>query len=164
MRKISFFIMICMFALSFASCGTSSQTMASTKVQVYFVDSDMLRLIPTDVYTTENNPQKAADMVVQELLKGRDDNHKVRRLIPNIKNGMTVRVKGKIAYVDLSPELVQNCPEGRDLECLAVYQIVNSLTSIEEIVNVRFTIGGEVQRDFKGYIDMRETFIPDYYV
>lgn len=164
MRKISYFIMICMFALSFASCGTSSQTMASTKVQVYFVDSDMLRLIPTDVYTTEKNPQKAAEIVVQELIQGRDDNHKIRRLIPNIKNAMTVRVKGKIAYVDLSPEMVEKCQDGRDLECLTVYQIVNSLTSIEEIVNVRFTIGGQIQRDFKGHIDMRETFIPDYYV
>lgn len=164
MRKISYFIMICMFALSFASCGTSSQTMASTKVQVYFVDSDMLRLIPTDVYTTEKNPQKAAEIVVQELIQGRDDNYKIRRLIPNIKNAMTVRVKGKIAYVDLSPEMVEKCQDGRDLECLTVYQIVNSLTSIEEIVNVRFTIGGQIQRDFKGHIDMRETFIPDYYV
>jgi len=31
-------------------------------------------------------------------------------------------------------------------------------------VNVRFTIDGKRQKDFKGYIDMRETFIPDYFI
>ena len=47
---------------------------------------------------------------------------------------------------------------------LMVYSIVNSLTEIDGIVNVRFTIDGRVQKDFVGYLDMRETFIPDYFV
>ena len=38
------------------------------------------------------------------------------------------------------------------------------LTGLDGIVNVRFTIDGKRQKDFKGYIDMRETFIPDYFI
>ena len=64
----------------------------------------------------------------------------------------------RIAYVDIKQELADKHPEGRDLELLTVYSIVNSLTGLDGIVNVRFTIDGKRQKDFKGYIDMRETF------
>ena len=47
---------------------------------------------------------------------------------------------------------------------LIVYQIVNSLTSIDGIDNVRFTVDGKVKKEYAGFIDMRETFIPDYFV
>ena len=47
---------------------------------------------------------------------------------------------------------------------MMVYSIVNSLTNIDGIVNVRFTVDGERQKDFLGFVDMRETFIPDYCV
>ena len=46
----------------------------------------------------------------------------------------------------------------------AAATIVNSLTSIDGIVKVKFTIDGKPQKNFKGFIDMREAFIPDYYV
>jgi hypothetical protein len=77
---------------------------------------------------------------------------------------MTVKVKDKIAYVDIKKDVVNEHPDGRDLEMLTVYSIVNSLTGIDGIVNVRFTIDGKIEKKFKGYLDMRETFIPDYLV
>ena len=84
--------------------------------------------------------------------------------IPNVKHGIKVKVLDRIAYVDIKQELVDKHPDGRDLELLTVYSIVNSLTGLDGVVNVRFTIDGKRQKDFKGYIDMRETFIPDYFI
>ena len=52
----------------------------------------------------------------------------------------------------------------RDLEYLFVYQIVNSLTSIEGIDAVNFKIDGKIQKKFKGFVDMREVFVPDYFM
>ena len=75
-----------------------------------------------------------------------------------------MKVLDRIAYVDIKQELVDKHPDGRDLELLTVYSIVNSLTGLDGVVNVRFTIDGKRQKDFKGYIDMRETFIPDYFI
>ena len=116
------------------------------------------------VVISQNTHTEMAQRVADELVEGYDDNPKIRRIIPNVKHGIKVKVLDRIAYVDLKQELVDKHPEGRDLELLTVYSIVNSLTGLDGIVNVRFTIDGKRQKDFKGYIDMRETFIPDYFI
>lgn len=141
--------------------GVKAQT---EEVKLYFVDAEMLRLIPVSTTIPKSNTQKMAQCVVDELIEGRDDNPKIRRIIPKEKRCMTVKVKDRIAYVDIKKSMVEGHPDGRDLEMLTVYSVVNSLTGLDGIVNVRFTIDGQVQKDFKGYLDMRETFIPDYFV
>lgn len=156
--------LVCLTILT--SCGGTSQNAMSknSKVDIYFVDSEMMRLVPVELPVKKMSAQKTANFVIDELIKGRDDNKKIRRLIPNIKGCVKVKLKHDTAYVDLSEQLVQSQPDGRDLEILTVYQIVNSLTSVEGIETVKFTIAGEEQENFKGFIDMRETFIPDYMV
>lgn len=149
------------FGIALISRGTSVQT---DEVQIYFVDAEMLRLMPVKITIPHMSPEKMAKRVVSELIEGRDENPKIRRLIPKEKRCMTVKVKDRIAYVNITDTMTEAVPDGRDLEVLTVYSIVNSLTGLEGIVNVRFTVNGHVQRDFKGYIDMRETFIPDYFV
>ena len=149
------------FGIAALSHGTSVQT---EEVKLYFVDAQMLRLIPVKTSIPQMSAEKMAKRVISELIEGRDDNPKIRRLIPDEKGCMTVKVKDRIAYVHIKKEMLESVPDGRDLEVLTVYSIVNSLTGLQGIVNVRFTIEGEKQRDFKGYIDMRETFIPDYFV
>ena len=67
-------------------------------------------------------------------------------------------------YVVRKQEIADMNPVGRECELTTVYRSVNSLTGLDGIVNVRFTIDGKRQKDFKGYIDMRETFIPDYFI
>lgn len=133
-------------------------------VDLYFIDSEMLRLIPSEFYLNSRSTEQAAKTVIRELIKGRDDNKKIKRLIPNDPKCLSVYVKDMIAYVDMSEELVNSLEKSRIAENLIVYQIVNSLTSIKGIDNVRFTIGGRTQKDFMGFIDMRETFIHDDYV
>ncbi|MCH5186567.1 MAG: GerMN domain-containing protein [Oscillospiraceae bacterium] len=131
---------------------------------LYFVDSELMMLIPNTYYLPEVSREKAAKKVISELINGRDDNSKIMRIMPKIKNGITVKVKNDTAYVDLSNEFVQAHTDNAHKEILTVYSIVDSLTSIDGIKKVRFTIGGKEQAKFKGNIDMREVFLPDYTV
>lgn len=144
-----------------SSFGTSVSQIGIT---LYFTDAQVMKLIPVRMAIPETTPDIEAKTVLNELIKGRDDNMSIRRTIPNIKNGMTVRVKGRIAYVNIKQEVLDKHSDGRDIEMLTVYSIVNSIVSIDGIDNVRFTINGKRQKDFMGYIDMRETFIPDYMI
>ena len=154
-------ILAAAFGAVVAARGMKVQT---EEVKLYFVDAEMMRLIPISTTIPKTNTQKMAQYVVDELIEGRDDNPKIRRIIPKEKRCMTVKVKDKIAYVDIKNSMVEAQPDGRDLEMLTVYSVVNSLTDLDGIVNVRFTIDGKTQKDFKGYLDMRETFIPDYFI
>lgn len=149
------------FGIAIASQGIKVQT---EEVKLYFVDAEMLRLIPVRTSVPKMSVNKQAKYVLDELIKGRDDNPKIRRLIPDEKRCMTVRVKDRIAYVNIKSDIIEDVPDGRDLEVLMIYSVVNSLTGLDGVVNVRFTIDGRKERDLKGYIDMRETFIPDYFV
>lgn len=135
-----------------------------TEAKVYFVDAEMMRLIPVKTTIPKANAERMAQKVLDELILGHDDNPKIRRLIPKIENCMSVKVVDEIAYVDFKKEMTDSHPDGRDLELLTVYSIVNSLTGIDGVESVRFTIDGKVQKDFKGHLDMRETFIPDYFI
>lgn len=134
------------------------------EARLYFVDAEMLRLVPVTMSIPEGKTQRMAQRVCDELVKGRDENPKIRRVIPKVKKGLTVKVKDSCAYVNISRELAENHPDGRDLEILSVYQIVNSLAALDGVVTVRFTVDGEVTHDFMGYLDMRETFVPDYFI
>ncbi|HIT85188.1 MAG TPA: GerMN domain-containing protein [Candidatus Ornithomonoglobus intestinigallinarum] len=162
MKRIIFILIILTaFGIAAVSFGTS---VPQTEVRLYFTDAQILKLLPVRVMIPELTPEEQAKLVIKALIEGDDDNLKIRRTIPDIRGCMSVKVKGEIAYVDIKRKMIENHSEGRDIELLTVYSIVNSLASVKGITNVRFTIEGEVSEDFMGYLDMRETFIPDYTV
>lgn len=161
MRKIFLLSAILICTLFIVGSFTST---VSTEVKLYFVDASMQRLIPSDFTVKTKNTDKAAKAVIAELVKGRSGNDKIIQLIPNVKNGLTVKVKSSTAYVNMSEEFVRLHSDAKPHELLTIYSIVNSLTSIKGIVNVKFTVNNKIQKDFKGFCDMRETFIPDYYI
>lgn len=161
MRKLLLAIFV-IIGIALTVSGFSGKERYSARL--YFVDASMQRLIPTEFTINAKNADKAAKAVVSELISGRDNNKKILRLIPDIKDGLSVKVKGNTAYVNMSDAFVKQHSDARPHELLTIYSIVNSLTSIDGIVNVKFTIDNKIQRDFKGFCDMRETFIPDYYI
>ncbi len=165
MRKLLFAIAAVMMAAAVFGCGgerTASQPVE--EALLYFVDAEMMRLIPSETIVPASDGTEAAKAVLAALVEGRDDNPQIKRIMPKMPEELSVYVSGEIAYVDMGADFVAAHPEGRGAELLTVYQIVNSLTSLKEVVNVRFTIDGRSCRDFIGFIDMRETFVPDYYV
>ncbi len=161
MKKIILTCMIIVVSLLVVSGYRDKEQM---KLELYFVDSSMQRLIASDFYAEARDSADAARIVIDELLKGRDSNDKIVRIMPDVKNGLTVRVKNQTAFVNISREFQRKHSAMRHHEVLTIYQIVNSLASIDGIVNVKFTIDNKEEKDFKGFCDMRETFIPDYYI
>ncbi len=158
-------VFILILAASLAAFLISSRNpLPTSEIKLYFVDAEMTRLIPVKTVIPKLSTQKTAQRALDMLIEGHDSNPKIRRLIPKIKRGMTVKVKDKIAYVDIKKAVADGHPDGRDLEKLTVYSVVNSLTEIDGISSVRFTIDGKTEKKFKGYLDMRETFTADYFV
>ncbi len=163
MQRTKALLLLLMCVCLLGACGKSDEVMSGSRtVEIYYVDNDMLRLIPVEVPVKKQSAQKDAEFVLDKLIEGDDTNPKVRRLIPKEKGCVTVQVENDTAIVNFSQTMLDAPFEGRDLEVLAVYQIVNSMTSVEGITTVKFTINGERQADFKGFLDMKETFIPDY--
>lgn len=66
--------------------------------------------------------------------------------------------------MDIRTKYFKPMPQSRELEKLLVYQLVNSLTSIEGIEYVQFTVDGDTKKGFAGFVDMREIFVADYLI
>ncbi len=153
-KKIISLLLILIVILS--GCGKSEKN--TQNVKIYYIDSELLMLVGMPEKISSNNIQEAAEKVIRKLVGGQDFNRKIKRQIPNIKNGISVKVENKTANVNFSSEFVEAHSEGRIAERLTVYQIVNSLTSLDGIDSVTFTINGEKCKCFKGFIDMRQAF------
>lgn len=157
------------FALILISAPVLAIRSASTKTEkvecsVYFVDTELMRLLPHKVsLRAQTSIEERAGLILDEIIKGRDDNKKVRRLIPDIKGGLKVKMDEDTAIVDISSRLINENIKNRDAERLFIYQIVNSLTELDGIYRVRFTVDGRVSKKFMGYLDMREIFTRDEY-
>ena len=155
-KKIVFFVLILTCAATIAFARNEDRPMEV--IRLYVADAEMMHLIPTEITIRETDTHGEARAVIAALIRGFDENPKIRRLIPKIRDCMSVRVEGNTAHVNITKAMVKNHPEGRDLEYLTVYSIVNSLTSIRGIDNVQFTVDGYIRRDFMGYMDMRGAF------
>ena len=160
-----YFIFFIILALTVVSVAHARGVhLERVDAKLYMVDAEMLRLIPVKIKIPEGDTQRMAQRLLDELVEGRDENPKIRRLIPKIRGCLTARVEDYNVTVNISGEVIKKHPAGRDLELLTVYQIVNTLTELKGVKTVRFTIDGKTQRNFLGYLDMRETFVPDYFV
>jgi len=134
------------------------------KVNLYFVDRQMMRLVSIDYYISEGTVQQEAESVLRELIRGRDRSDVVRRMLPSSPDAASVMVSGEVAYVDISMKYFDFYEKGRHQEELVVYQIVNSLSSVDGISRVKFLFDGKEKKSFLSDTDMREAFVPDYCV
>ena len=165
MKKIFSFIFVCLIVAGFFIYNSNRFTPASSNnsCRVYFVDRQLHKLIPTFI-SPEKSKEKTAEKIVSEILSGRDSNSGILRIVPSIEDSISVNVSGEIAYVNLSKAIPQSLNKSRDTETLFVYQLVNSLVSIDGIEYVSFTVDGESRKDFLGFLDMRGLFTADYNV
>ena len=162
LKKIIFTLIIAVgIGFAAAHCNHTPPTVTA---KVYFVDYEMMRLLPHKVEIFDSTPKKEGQQILNMLIEGDDGNETIFRTIPDIPGCMTVKVENNNAIVDIKQEMIDNHPEGRNSEVLTIYSIVKSLVSIDGITGVRFTINGKIQKNFMGYVDMRETFIFDEYV
>lgn len=163
MKKIFVLFCLCLTACVFFSAkGRQAVTTNDTTYQIYFVDRKLHKLIPTAFETKSQSSKKIAREIIESIIDGRDYNPEILRIIPNMENLITIHVKKDCAYIDISGELRGKITKNKENERLFIYQLVNSVTSIPEISFVQFTIDEKKQKDFLGFLDMREIFKPDY--
>jgi hypothetical protein len=66
------------------------------------------------------------------------------------------------AYVDLSNDILSDFAPGIQSETLAIYSIVNSITSnIPSVKRVQFLIQGQEVETLDGHADLTAAFSPD---
>ncbi len=164
MKKIMTSILIIALALILCGYILINRDTKNINAQIYYVDHSMLRLIPINLSFEKTTTKKAANQIIEKLIEGNDKNSKILRVIPYEEECMSVKLDGKTAIVNLKKSFIKNKPENKIHGLLAVYSIVNSLTSIEGIDTVQFHIDGKEDKGFVSGLDMRETFIPDYYL
>lgn len=164
MRKFLITVLVCFLLtgfLIFDQDETVHKSSPEERYRIYFVDRQLHRLIPVP-FTPETTPEKTAEKVIDELILGRDSVTSILRLIPNDQECMSVRIENDTACVDLSGSLRAQINKNAETEKLFIYQIVNSLTSVDGIDKVRFLIDGNKEKSFIGFLDMREIFTPNY--
>jgi hypothetical protein len=125
-------------------------------VRLYFANEDNTKLKLEIRYIgkpddDKKNLSNLASMVINELIKGPSDEKTFRRTVPEeAKLNSPVSISGKVATVDMSKEFRTKHPGGKDAEKMTIYSIVNSLTELEGIEKVKFTIDGKSQKEFMG--------------
>lgn len=158
MRKFVFFMILITGVVLFAVACTRSEDVPRADTELYFVDARLNRLLPYTGSIIDAEPEDMAQDALNKLIAGRDGSDSVRRIIPDIEDSLIVRVKDNVAYVDISSDIKKEMHYSRDIERLFIYQIVNTLTSIKGIRFVRFTIDGDIHKEFLGFYDMRDVY------
>jgi hypothetical protein len=126
-----------------------------TPIRLYFANEDNTRLKLEIRYIDTADAKKStshlASVIINELIKGPSDETVFKRTIPTeAKLRTPVSISDKVATVDMSKEFKTKHLGGKDAERMTIYSIVNSLTEIEEIQKVKFTIAGRTQKEYLG--------------
>ena len=158
MKKLIFTVIIVCSGICIAAACARSRVVPSVSARLYFVDAELNRLLPYEDVLPDADSEHKAQTAIKKLRNGRPDNEKIRQLIPRSSGKIAVTVKENVAYIDLDRNIADQLPRSRDIERLFVYQLVDTLTSIKGISYARFTIDGNVRKEFMGYLDMRETY------
>jgi len=133
----------------------ASKLTDKTPIRLYFANKDntklKLEIRYVDDPDVKKNLSNLASTVVNELIKGPTDNENFLRTVPaEAKLRSPVCISGKVATVDMSKEFKTKHPGGKDAEKMTIYSIVNSLTELEGIEKVKFTIEGKTQKEYMG--------------
>lgn len=158
MRRFVFLLIIISGIISFGVACNKADNTPKTETEIYFVDMRLNRLLPNKTQIIDANTEDEARAVINAIIKGRDDDLTIRRIVPDIPDALEVTVKDTVAYVDIKSKVKGELNHNRDEEKLFIYQIVNSLTSLKGIRFVKFTVDGAIHKDFLGFYDMRDTF------
>ncbi len=126
-----------------------------TPIRLYFANEDNTKLKMEIRYIESAEAKKStshlASIIINELIKGPSDESSFKRTIPaEAKLRTPVSISKNVATVDMSKEFKTKHPGGKDAEKMTIYSIVNSLTELKEIENVKFTIAGKEQKDYMG--------------
>ena len=137
----------------------SDDEIRKTIISLYFKNTETNSLIAEAKCSDVRDLSKDPYTYLINLLIVGPENEKLESPIPEGTKVNSCALKGNTVYVDLSKEFIDNAPAGIEEESMVVYSIVNSLTELNEVSNVKFLINGEENKSFKdGKITFNEIF------
>lgn len=138
----------------------SEEQERQTIVSVYYNNKQTNTLMPEARLIDVKELAKEPYTVLINLLINEPKSDKLESAIPEGTTLINVEVKKEVAYVNLSPEFINNHKGGAEAEAKSVYSIVNTLTELNEVNAVRILIAGEENKEFNdGAINFRENFV-----
>jgi len=131
----------------------------SRMVDLYFGNEDITGLLLERRLVQISSDRPLVGQILDELLQG-SDKEGFYSYIPAETRVLDINITDNIAYVDLSREFDTRPVLGVTVQELAIYSIVNSLTSISElnIEEVQFLIEAQKLSEFNGYFDLSRSF------
>lgn len=137
----------------------SDDEIRKTIISLYFKNTETNSLIAESKCIDVKDLSKDPYTYLINLLIAGPENEKLESPIPEGTKVNSCTLKGNTVYVDLSKEFIDNAPAGIEEESMVVYSIVNSLTELNEVSNVKFLINGEENKSFKdGKLSFKDTF------
>ena len=138
----------------------SDDEIRKTIVSLYFKNIETNSLIAEAKCIDVKDLSKDPYTYLINLLIAGPENEKLESAIPEGTKVNSCTLKGNTLYVDLSKEFINNAPAGIEEESMVIYSIVNTLTELNEISEVKFLINGEENKSFKdGKISFKDVFI-----
>ncbi|HEX5042779.1 MAG TPA: GerMN domain-containing protein [Candidatus Polarisedimenticolaceae bacterium] len=133
-----------------------------TEVTLFFPAEDGTALLPEKrqiVKTAE--PVAMAKQVVAELIAGPQEGGKVRALPEGTVLRQLYLTPDGTAFTDFGPELPAGMGGGSATEMMAVYAIVNALsTNVPGITRVTILVGGQPAETLNGHMDLTRPLTP----
>lgn len=117
-------------------------------VTLYFANSAGTALIREKRTVKVGTGKTLPSIILEELKKG-PTQEGLLKTMPTGTKVIDVREKNGICYIGLSNDFLQNAPEAAINDELSIYSIVNSLTDLVNINQVKFDIEGNNVKQFK---------------
>lgn len=114
---------------------------STRNVTLYFANNNFTNLRKV----TKNIPiqqEKSLEYTVISTLFNKPNSRILQSPIPSGTKLNSVLVEDEICYIDLSSEFVENATHTKTGEAIAIYSIVNTVTELPLINNVKFLIDG----------------------
>jgi len=127
------------------------------EVSLFFADENIAHL------KAEKRVFKNDDTIVGEVVQAIIDgpnNENLCTLIPSDTKIISASVSGDLCTINLNDEFT-NFTGGTSMENLAIYSIVNSLCSIDDISKVKIDIEGNKNAMFGGHYSLEDVFTQD---
>lgn len=128
-------------------------------ITVYFSDDEAMYLVP-ETRKIKLEDKLIEEAIIEELIKGPEEKEHFET-IPEGTKLLSIKTEDKTAYVDLSKEFKENHPGGSTGEIMTIYSIVNSLTELDNIEKVIFSIEGQKEKTLAGHLIFDEPFYRD---
>lgn len=138
----------------------SDDEVRKTIISLYFKNIETNSLIAEAKCIDVKDLSKDPYTYLINLLIAGPENEKLESAIPEGTKVNSCTLKGNTVYVDLSKEFIDNAPSGIEEESMIIYSIVNTLTELNEVSNVKFLINGEENMCFKDEkISFKDAFV-----